>query len=243
VSQLDHFDRIAPRYDELRSPLEVTPVHEVLVREGGLEGARILDVGCGTGQHAAILADHFGCRIAGVDPSKGMLERARAKLPDADLRLGIAEQLPFDDDSFDAALTMLAVHHFDRSRAFPEIRRVLVPGGRYLLTTPDPDAFEHAWMATLFPSYVAVEQGRFPSFASLRTDLQAAGFADVRCSRHDVPRSFHRDEALAKLRGRHASTFDLLGEEEYRAGVERAERELPDRVEYTLELLVVRAER
>jgi hypothetical protein len=77
----------------------------------------------------------------------------------------------------------------------------------------------------------------------LRADLRAAGFADVRFSRHDVPRAFHRDEALAKLRGRHASTFDLLDEAEYRAGVERAERELPERVEYTLELLVVRAER
>jgi ubiquinone/menaquinone biosynthesis C-methylase UbiE len=238
VSQVDHFDRIAPRYDELRSPLEIAPVHEILVREGALEGARILDVGCGTGQHAAILAEHFGCRIAGVDPPKGMLERARTKLPEAELRLGIAEELPFDDESFEAALTMIAVHHFNRARAFREIRRVLVRGGRYLLTTPDPDAFAHAWMATLFPSYVAVEQARFPSFASLRTDLQGAGFADVRCSRHDVPRSFKRDEALAKLRGRHASTFDLLGEEEY-----RAERELPDRVEYTLELLVVRAER
>jgi SAM-dependent methyltransferase len=243
MSQLDHFDRIAPRYDELRSPPELEPVHALLVREGGLEGADVLDVGCGTGHHAAFLADHFGCRIAGVDPSERMLEHARTKLPDAELRRGVAEALPFADESFDAVVTMIAVHHFDRPRAFTEIRRVLVPGGRYLLTTPDPDAFTRAWMAPLFPSYVAIERARFPSLASLRRDLVAAGFADVRCQRHDVPRSFSREESLAKLRGRHVSTFDLLGEDEYQAGLERAERELPARVEYTLELLVVRAER
>jgi ubiquinone/menaquinone biosynthesis C-methylase UbiE len=243
VSQVDHFDRIAPRYDELRAPLEIAPVHEVLEREGGLAGARVLDVGCGTGQHAAILAEHFGCRIAGVDPSERMLDQARAKLPAAYFRRGVAEELPFEDKSFDAVLTMIAVHHFDHRQAFLEARRVLVPGGRYLITTPDPAAFARAWMASLFPSYAEIERARFPSYASLRRDLLAAGFADVRCHRHDVPRSFTREHALAKLRGRYASTFDLIGEEEYQAGIERAERDLPERIEYTLELLVVRAVR
>ena len=239
MSQTDHFDALAPRYDELRAPLEPTALHHLLVREGDLAGKRVLDIGCGTGAHAAILARHFGCAPAGVDASDGMLAQARAKLPDADLRLGTAERLPFEDESFDAALMVFVVHHVDRPRAFAEARRVLVPRGRMLVVTSNPDALPGFWMASLFPSYVAVERARFPAFEALVEDLRSAGFRDVRRIDHSVPRRFTREEALAKLRGRYASTFDLLEPREYEAGVERAERELADPVEYSLELMVV----
>ena len=86
----------------------------------------MLDIGCGTGAHAELLARHFGCVPAGVDASDGMLAQARAKLPDADLRLGTAERLPFEDGkNFDAALMVFVVHHVDHPRAFAEARRVL----------------------------------------------------------------------------------------------------------------------
>jgi ubiquinone/menaquinone biosynthesis C-methylase UbiE len=239
VSQTDHFDAIAGVYDRLRSPLEVTPVHELLAREGSLAGKRVLDIGCGTGAHARIFAGRFGCTLSGIDAAQRMVAEARAKLPEADFRQALAEQLPFADGSFDAALMMLVVHHLDRPRAFAEAQRVLVPRGRLLITTSDPEAFPRFWMAPLFPSYVEIEQARFPSFELVEADLRAAGFGDVRRIDHTVQRSFSREEALAKLRGRHASTFDLLDEEEYAAGVARAERMLPDPVEYTLNLIVV----
>jgi ubiquinone/menaquinone biosynthesis C-methylase UbiE len=239
VSQTGHFDAVAARYDRLRAPTEVTPVHELLVREGELAGRRVLDIGCGTGIHAALLAERFGCEVAGIDASAKMVEQAREKLPDADVRQGLAEKLPFTDGSFDASLMMLVVHHLERARALSEAARVLVPGGRLLITTSNPEAFPRFWLAPLFPSYVEIEQARFPSFESLEGDLRDAGFAGVRRIDHTVPRAFSREEALAKLRGRHASTFDLLDAEEYAAGVARAERELPATVEYPLELLVV----
>jgi hypothetical protein len=58
-----------------------------------------------------------------------------------------------------------------------------------------------------------------------------------------VDRRFTRDQALEKIRGRHLSSFDLLTEDEYRAGLARAERELTDPVEYTLRALLVVAVR
>jgi len=243
MSQTDHFDALAARYDRLRVPLEVTPIHELLAREGGLPGKRVLDIGCGTGAHALIFAERFGSTVSGIDASAGMVAQARAKLPDADLRQGLAEELPFPDASFDVALMMLVVHHLERPRAFREAARVLVPGGRLLITTSNPDAFPRFWMAPLFPSYADIEHARFPSFEALDADLRAAGFKSRRRIDHTVPRAFSREEALAKLRGRHASTFDLLSEQEYEAGVERAERELPETVEYSLELIVVVAAR
>jgi ubiquinone/menaquinone biosynthesis C-methylase UbiE len=239
VSQTEHFDAIAGVYDRLRAPQTVTSTHELLVREGDLAGKRVVDIGCGTGAHASILARHFGCEISGIDASEEMLAQARAKLPGADLRQGVAERLPFADSTFDGALMLLVVQHLDRPRAFAEARRVLVPAGRILITTTNPEAFPRFWMAQLFPSYVDVERGRFPSAVVLERELATAGFDSVRRIDHVIPRAFSREEALAKLRERYASTFDLLDVREYEAGVARAERELPETVEYALELLVL----
>jgi ubiquinone/menaquinone biosynthesis C-methylase UbiE len=239
VSQTAHFDALAVCYDELRAAREPTPLHQLLVREGELADKRVLDIGCGTGAHAAILSARFGCEVAGLDASEGMLAQARAKLPDADLRLGYAEQLPFADASFEAVLMTMVAQHVDRPRAFAEVLRVVEPGGRLLIVTTNPDAFPRFWMAGLFPSYVAVERSRFPSFEVFESELRSAGFGAVRRLDHHVVRRFSREEALAKLRGRYASTFELLDDREYAAGVERAAHELPDDVEYVLELIVV----
>jgi ubiquinone/menaquinone biosynthesis C-methylase UbiE len=243
MSQVEHFDRLAGRYDRLRAPPGVTEVHETLVREADLTGRRVLDVGCGTGINLRILAESFGCRVAGVDSSEGMLAQARLKVPDADLRLGVAERLPFDDGRFEAALMSLVVQHLDRPRAFAEVCRVLGPGGRLVIVTPEFEAFARAWMAPLFPSYVEIEQARFPSRRALQDELPAAGFASVRFVVVPVERRFSREDAIERIRGRYASTFDLLTQEEYREGLARAERVLPDPVEYLLELLVVVAAR
>jgi ubiquinone/menaquinone biosynthesis C-methylase UbiE len=243
VSQLEHFERLAPRYDELRTPDDITPLHELLVREGRLEGARVLDVGCGTGALLALVAERFGCEVAGVDPAPAMLDVARGKLPDAELYLAHGEELPFADDAFDAALMVLVVHHLgDRRRAFREARRVLVAGGRLLIVTRDPVTVPRDWLASIFPSYADVARRRFPPLDVLENEVQRAGFGTVRRVHLAVPRRFSREDALTKLRGRYASTLDHLTDKEYRAGLARAERELPDIVAYTLEWLVLVAE-
>jgi ubiquinone/menaquinone biosynthesis C-methylase UbiE len=243
VSQLDHFERVAARYDALRSPPGLTILHDTLVKEGDLAGKRVLDIGCGTGAALAVLAREFGCTVAGVDPSRGMLAEARRKLPGADIREGVAEALPFSNESFEAAMMMTVVQHVERARSFPEARRVLVDGGRFLIVTPDPEMFPQAWMAPLFPSYVEIEQRRFPGKETLEGDLRASGFRAVRCVSLAVPRRFDRDYALERLRNRYASTFDHMSDDEFREGLARAERELPDPVEYMLEWAIVVADR
>jgi SAM-dependent methyltransferase len=243
MSQIDHFDAVAERYDALRVPPALTILHDTLVREGELAGKRVLDIGCGTGAALAVLHEQFQCTVSGVDPSTGMLEQARGKLPDADLRQGVAEDLPFLDDSFDAAMMMTVVQHVDRRRAFPETRRVLANGGRFVIATPDPAMFPRAWMAPLFPSYVEIEQRRFPGAETLDEELGGAGFSAIRCVSLSVRRRFDREHALERLRRRYASTFDHMSDAEYREGLARAERHLPDPVEYLLQWLIVVAER
>jgi ubiquinone/menaquinone biosynthesis C-methylase UbiE len=243
MSQTDHFDAVAARYDDLRSAGDFTGLHTALVEVGALAGTRLLDIGCGTGAHLLVFRDTSGCDVAGIDASPRMLAQARAKLPDADLREGLAEDLPFADGVFDAALMMLVVQHLGRPRAFAEARRVLADGGRLIVHTPNPDGFERGWLAPFLPSYVEVERARFPGEDQLGEELRGAGFSGVSTTHLRVPRSWSRDYAVERIRGRYASTFDLLPPDEYEAGLARAERELPDPVEYTLESLVVRADR
>jgi ubiquinone/menaquinone biosynthesis C-methylase UbiE len=224
----------AATYDELR-PLDHGALNliEEVVGEAELKGRRVLDVGCGTGRLAALLAEKHGAHVCGVDPSAEMLGVAeRRRTPNVEIVLGRAEELPFPDARFERAVMFLVVQHVDRPRAFAEVARVLAPSGRFAVATPHPDFFTGYWMAELFPSYVEVEQARFPGEAALAAEFEEAGFASSRFAEWWEQRSYGRDLALRRIRRRFASTFDLISEEEYRAGLARAEEELPERIEY-----------
>jgi ubiquinone/menaquinone biosynthesis C-methylase UbiE len=100
-------------------------------------GDRILDVGCGTGAFLASLAHRFeSSQLSGVDPSVEMLSVARDRLEsNVVLVAARAEELPFSDESFDAVVST-NVFHFLREprRALGEMRRVLRPGGRLIIS-------------------------------------------------------------------------------------------------------------
>jgi ubiquinone/menaquinone biosynthesis C-methylase UbiE len=211
------------------------------VHEGDLEGRRVLDVGSGTGRLVAALSER--AKIWGVDPSPEMLEVARRRAPEVRFKLASAEALPFKEGWFERATMWLVVHLVDRPRAFRELQRVLGPGGRLVIATFDPAYFDQFWLNELFPSMEAIDRARFPTAEELETELHGAGFDPVRFVRLSQSASHDRRRALELIRGRHISTFDLLDEREYAAGLERAERELPERVDYRIELLLAVAER
>ncbi len=103
-----------------------------LIRIAGVRtGQRALDVGCGTGALATELAAVVGREgLAALDPSERFVEVCRSRVPDADVRVGVAEQLPFGDASFDAVLAQLVVDGMDDARrGVAEMRRVARPGG------------------------------------------------------------------------------------------------------------------
>jgi len=119
-----------------QTALELAPVSEVAVGALGLRGSeRVLDVACGTG-NAALLADAAGARVVGVDTSPRLLEVARERVPGAEFVLADGAGLPFEDASFDAAVSVFGVI-FARpaDAAAREIARVVRPGGRVVVTT------------------------------------------------------------------------------------------------------------
>ncbi|MGH3013470.1 MAG: class I SAM-dependent methyltransferase [Gaiellaceae bacterium] len=217
-------------------------VFEALVADGDLVGRRVLEVGCGTGRLAVALAER-GARVWGVDPSADMLAQARAS---AGRRVGFkqgrAEALPFKDGWFERAVLRLVVHLVDRPRALPDLARVLAPGGRAAIATFVPEHFEHYWLTAVFPQIAEIDRARFPEPATLAAELADAGFASVRTRTLTQRVRLSRTDALERIRGRYISTLRLLDEEQVAAGLARAERELPARIESVLEWAVLAAE-
>ena len=91
-------------------------------------GARVLDVGAGTGKLARGLVA-LGFDVVAVEPGAPMLEQLRKAVPEAEALEGPAESIPLPDASVDAAFAGQAFHWFDRERALPELHRVIRQDG------------------------------------------------------------------------------------------------------------------
>jgi ubiquinone/menaquinone biosynthesis C-methylase UbiE len=98
---------------------------------GATPGQTALDVGCGTGALTAQLVSRLGDdSVAAIDPSESFVEATRQRLPGVRVDVGIAENLPWDADSFDLAMAQLVVHFMsDPVAGIREMARVVRPGG------------------------------------------------------------------------------------------------------------------
>ncbi|GAA4234164.1 SAM-dependent methyltransferase [Streptosporangium album] len=104
-------------------------------------GAPVVDVGCGVGRAVAEMAEH-GAEAVGVDVSEQMIAVGRRRRPGADLRVGDAYALPFQDGQLAGYRAEKVYHELgDPARALGEARRVLAPGGRIVLIGQDWDTF------------------------------------------------------------------------------------------------------
>lgn len=112
----------------------------MLALAGAVAGHRILDAGCGSGPLSAALRDR-GAEVTGIDASTAMLALARRRLgADAALHLAdLRDPLPFADDAFDDVVTSLVLHYLeDWGPTLAEMRRVLRPGGRLIVSVQHP---------------------------------------------------------------------------------------------------------
>ena len=139
----------APRYDAPNPAIDTeAPVFRDLV--GPLQPGVALDAACGTGRHAEILSS-LGWDVIGVDATEAMLDRARAKNPDAEFHLGRLEALPVKSASVDLVVSGLALTHVDDLMpVYAEFGRVMRQGGRLVTTDMHPVMASTSGMAA-FP--------------------------------------------------------------------------------------------
>ncbi len=233
------FGRLAERYDAVR-PVDENwwEVYELVARAADLRGRRVLDIGCGTGRLSAALVERAYAKVWGVDASPEMLAVAKEKVQGVAFKRADAESLPFKDGWFERAVLWLVLHLVDRPAALAEAHRVLATDGFVAVVSFDESHFGAHWLTDYLPSLERVDRARFPTEEQLVAELREAGFAGVETTRLDQRATLSRDDALLRLRERHISTFDLIGEDEIERGLAEAERALPETVAYDLRWLV-----
>lgn len=189
-----HYDEMAEVYDRKYNQGTGCSYHEHIseqVMDRLPQGGRLLDIGCGTGLFVERYCERGG-RAAGLDISPKMLERARDRWPEAEWIVGTADALPFRDDSFDAASSLLAFSYFrDPGRMLAEVVRVLRPGGRLALCTLGRNFFTAGLPAIHTLAELArvrqVGMGSFDEhYYSGREMVELfsrAGFSDIRVAR------------------------------------------------------------
>jgi ubiquinone/menaquinone biosynthesis C-methylase UbiE len=161
----DPYHKSARNYDKYVEPFNT------IVRQIGLrmyppqEGMRVLDVGCGTGTNLS-LYHPVGCEVFGIDLSPAMVEMARKKLRDkAEIILGDASYMPYEDNFFDLVTTMMTLHEMPdqiRSTVISEMIRVSKPKGHILVTDfhPGPIRFPKGWMYKSIALVFEIAAGR-----------------------------------------------------------------------------------
>ena len=163
------FDALAPRWDAIRSDVRDSRrlLDDALAALAQRAPARVLDVGTGTGQAAALLAERYAdAEIDAVDASPAMIERARAKPELSRIRFAVADggRLPFADGTFDLAVSLL-VQPFEH-----ELHRVLAPGGWAVFGYPMGPGTP-IW----FPTSLVAPRLRRAGFAEVRSGAVGAG--------------------------------------------------------------------
>jgi len=152
-------------------------------------GEQVLDVGCGTGTLALEAARRVGLggAVYGIDPGEQQIARARGKAirchAGIDFQVGVIEQLPFPDQTFDVVFSTLMMHHLPaplKRQGLAQIARVLKPGGRLVIAD-----FTHKQDRT-------GQAARFHAGGSRLQDLEAllkeAGFDKLKTEELPPPR-------------------------------------------------------
>ncbi len=111
---MSYYDHIAEGYNELHKEEQIKKVN-LIIRLLNIDSERVLDVGCGTAFYSEFFKDYTG-----IDNSKGMIDLSKANVI-----LGDAADLPFDDSSFDCVISVTALQNVeDYEKAISEIKRV-----------------------------------------------------------------------------------------------------------------------
>lgn len=179
------------------------------------EGAHVLDVACGTGVLARSALERSGKsgRVVGLDPAPGMIAAAKEVAPNIEWVLGTAEDLPFEDGTFDNVVSQFGMMFFqDRAKAASEMHRVIKPGGKLAVAVwhsadQNPAYKDIASVLERHVSPEAADTVRIPFClgdpAQVAQLLSQAGFDEVvfetRCEQAEFPST--RTMVEVELRG------------------------------------------
>ena len=148
-----------------------------------VKGLSVLNIGCGYGWFERWAADNAATRVAAIDVTDSDLDTARRHVTDprVEFKVGSAIEIPYPDASFDTVVSWEVIEHIPRQaepKMFAEVKRVLKPGGHFLLSTPN-----RHWLSILLDPTVLMIDHRHYSIQALDEIGRSQGFKLVR---HEV---------------------------------------------------------
>ena len=193
------------------------PTYEEAIRRTGIgSGDGVLDVGCGTGVFLRAAAER-GAEVSGVDASSELLEIARDRVPDADIRRAEMEDLPFADDRFDVVAGFNSFFFAaDMAGALREAKRVSRPGGQVVVQVwGNPDHCDVEAMKAIVRPFLPEgppppqlwRSGALTDLCS-QADLEPGSEFDIRW-----PYEFADEDALGRAMLAPAGVAELVGPE------------------------------
>jgi len=197
------YDTNADIYEEM-DPATLEFGRQLLDYADPAPGARLLDVGAGRGAIVrAALAR--GCEVTAVDAAPGMVARLRADFPTISAAQMDAHHFDFPDAGFDVVTAGFVIDLLsDPAAALAEVRRVLIPGGTFALSTPGPLPHRERWqwlveLAQEFYPATVREDPDGPAEIDVDGLLAVAGFVDRTCKTFEYPQPILDAAALWEL--------------------------------------------
>lgn len=225
-----NYNEISKIYDDVREG-DVILVNHFLQELPSDDFLRVLDIGCGTGNYTDLFqrvtqVKHY--RVYGIEPSEGMINKARQKNSQVTFKQATAEDIPFEDNLFDFVYMTDAIHHIpDIRKMFLEIQRILKPQGKVCIATQSHQQIESRPIAQFFPGTVRVDKERYPDIDEV---IAAAQFGGLVYLKQEI--LFEQEAVelgtgfleLARKKG--YSMLHLLTEQEYQTGLSKLENAL-----------------
>ena len=191
---------------------------------GATEGAKLLDLGCGTGRFALPLTLRLGFEVTGVDSSAEMIEVAHAKDKNQLVEWVVedAAKLSLPDDSFDIVFISFLFHHVDSPLdVMKQCARVLKPNGTIFIRHCTMDQIRDDVEHTFFPETIEIDEARMLTLEQMEGWLEESGFSDIKSQ--EINQQTHLDayERLSGVKVKCNSVLTMISEEAFENGLKR----------------------
>ncbi|MBI9012200.1 MAG: methyltransferase domain-containing protein [Clostridiales bacterium] len=228
-----NYNEVSSIYDKVRE--EDIEVIDELIKEAALSGkSRVLDIGCGTANYSNAIERLTGAQVYGIDPSKGMLEKARQKNKNITFDVATAEKIPHKMNFFDLIYMTDVIHHIpDIGEMFAEIYRITNVDGKVCICTQSHRQIDKRFMSEFFPETAIVDKKRYPTIFNI---IKAGEEAGLKFMRTDVVLEDSivevGDRILRLVENKGYSMLHQISEEAYKIGAEKMKNTIAEECVY-----------
>jgi ubiquinone/menaquinone biosynthesis C-methylase UbiE len=214
------------KYRSQTTETTATLIRSVLRYVPSSSGARVIDIGCGTGRYALRLASATEAQVFATDLSRAMVEQGREKDNGEDVSWSLSDacRIPFANERFDVALLFLVLHVVkDSKKALQEAHRILRPGGHCLILAHSRFQLDRQTVFRYFPEARKLNKKRMLSLTKLKERVRETGFHHLRTEEFVESATYSREAFLEKVRSRPNTSLRSMSDADFQRRYETLE--------------------